>query len=87
MSSMENNSKTLNTLLVILLIFTAIFIVRIFMTTKVPRATTSTTTGNNLFCAQVITQAKNDQTGEIKDFPTACIPTGWTRVAPELITK
>lgn len=31
-------------------------------------------------CAQVITKAKNSTTGEIKDFPTACLPDGWARV-------
>lgn len=30
------------------------------------------------FCAQVITQARNPQTGEVKDFPTPCdVPNGW----------
>lgn len=48
--------------------------------------TTDDTTSNNQFCAQVITQAKNDETGEVKDFPTACLPDGWTRVAPISVT-
>ncbi len=34
------------------------------------------------FCAQVITPAKNLETGEIKDFPSSCIPEGWERIAP-----
>jgi hypothetical protein len=30
-------------------------------------------------CIQVITKAKNNITGEVKDFPTPCdVPTGWT---------
>lgn len=28
-------------------------------------------------CAQVITTAKNPQTGEVKTFPNACLPPGW----------
>ncbi len=84
---MENNSKILNTILVILLILTAILIARVFMTAKAPRAITSSGTNNNLFCTQVITQAKNNQTGEAKEFPTSCLPTGWTRVTPDSITK
>lgn len=32
-------------------------------------------------CAQVITPAKNQATGECKDFPTPCdVPSGWTKV-------
>ena len=34
------------------------------------------------FCAQVITPARNIETGEIKDFPSSCIPDGWERIAP-----
>jgi hypothetical protein len=34
-----------------------------------------------LICAQVITPAKNNTTGECKDFPTPCdVPSGWTTV-------
>jgi len=33
---------------------------------------------NGIFCIQVITPAKNPQTGEIKEFPTPCdVPKGW----------
>ncbi len=36
---------------------------------------------NPEFCAQVITRAKNPQTGEIKNFPTPCdVPTGWVKI-------
>lgn len=32
-------------------------------------------------CIQVITRARNPQTGEIKDFPTPCdIPSGWEKI-------
>lgn len=32
-------------------------------------------------CIQVITPAKNDATGECRDFPTPCdVPAGWTKV-------
>lgn len=32
-------------------------------------------------CIQVITPAKNTQTGEIRDFPTPCdIPEGWIKI-------
>jgi hypothetical protein len=34
------------------------------------------------FCAQVVTPARNKNTGEIKDFPTPCLPEDWQRVAP-----
>ncbi len=30
-------------------------------------------------CAQVITRARNKTTGEIKEFPTACLPDGWEK--------
>lgn len=34
------------------------------------------------FCAQVITPAKNQKTGECKEFPTPCdVPEGWEKVA------
>jgi LPXTG-motif cell wall-anchored protein len=48
----------------------------------------TTTTGSNtavtpsqgtLVCAQVITRAINPATGEIRDFPTSCLPAGWVR--------
>ena len=33
------------------------------------------------FCIQVITPARNPQTGEIRDFPTPCdIPEGWIKI-------
>lgn len=33
-------------------------------------------------CIQVITPARNDQTGECREFPTPCdVPQGWTKVA------
>ena len=36
-------------------------------------------------CAQVITPAKNDRTGEVKDFPTPCsVPRGWSVIQPEV---
>ena len=31
-------------------------------------------------CAQVITPAKNQKTGECREFPTACIPHEWYKV-------
>lgn len=31
-------------------------------------------------CAQVITYAKNSATGECKEYPTSCVPDGWTVV-------
>lgn len=34
-----------------------------------------------VICAQVITSAKNSQTGECKKFPNACIPAGWNKVS------
>lgn len=36
---------------------------------------------NNTACIQVITRARNTQTGEIKDFPTPCdVPQGWQKM-------
>lgn len=33
-------------------------------------------------CIQVITPAKNTQTGEIRDFPTPCdVPEGWEKIS------
>lgn len=34
-------------------------------------------------CIQVITPARNSQTGEVRDFPTPCdVPEGWSRLSP-----
>lgn len=36
---------------------------------------------DNQVCIQVITPAKNLQTGECKDFPTPCdVPAGWEKI-------
>ena len=36
---------------------------------------------NNIVCIQVITRAKNPQTGETRDFPTPCdVPEGWEKI-------
>ncbi len=40
-----------------------------------------TTGGQTEFCAQVITYAKNNTTGECKQYPDSCIPSGWTTVS------
>ena len=32
------------------------------------------------FCPEVVTPAKNIASGEIRDFPTTCIPEGWERL-------
>ncbi|MBI4101108.1 glycosyltransferase family 39 protein [Candidatus Microgenomates bacterium] len=32
---------------------------------------------DGMVCAQVITTARNRQTGEIREFPNACLPEGW----------
>lgn len=38
----------------------------------------ATTTEDATICIQVITPARNPQTGEIKEFPTPCdVPEGW----------
>lgn len=37
-----------------------------------------------VICAQVITRARNTETGEVRDFPTPCsVPKGWIRVTDE----
>lgn len=36
--------------------------------------------GEDIFCAQVITPARNKATGETKEFPNACLPEGWERI-------
>ncbi len=47
------------------------------------KATTSgSTSSNDQMCAQVITNAKNSHTGEIKEFPNACLPAGWESLGP-----
>lgn len=36
------------------------------------------------FCIQVITPARNPETGEIHEFPTPCdVPDGWEEIEPE----
>lgn len=43
---------------------------------------------SNRLCIQVITQAKNPSTGEIKTFPTPCdVPKGWEKVEAESIPQ
>lgn len=37
----------------------------------------TTTIDKKRLCAQVITPAKNQKTGECREFPTACLPVGW----------
>ena len=35
-------------------------------------------------CIQVITPARNPETGELKEFPTPCdVPEGWEEIQPE----
>lgn len=41
---------------------------------------TATPTPTAQVCAEVITTAVNDTTGECKEFPTACLPSGWHTV-------
>ncbi len=43
--------------------------------------TPTQTEDNQQLCAQVITRAKNTATGEIKDFPDACLPDGWVKIS------
>jgi hypothetical protein len=47
--------------------------------TTVPTLTVSTsTTPSDTVCAQVITPARNPDTGDIREFPTPCdVPKGW----------
>ena len=40
----------------------------------------TTTINKEQLCAQVITPAKNQKTGECREFPTACIPREWYKV-------
>lgn len=43
-------------------------------------STSSVNPGEGLLCGQAITRAKNTATGEVRDFPTTCLPEGWERV-------
>ncbi|MBY0538895.1 hypothetical protein K2P56_00480 [Patescibacteria group bacterium] len=37
------------------------------------------------FCAQVITPARNPETGDIQEFPTTCsVPDGWERIENDI---
>ena len=37
--------------------------------------------GDDIACIQVITPARNMQTGEVRDFPTPCdVPEGWEKI-------
>lgn len=46
-----------------------------------PCPTFTTTPDSPQACVQVITPAKNQQTGECREFPTPCdVPAGWTKV-------
>lgn len=40
--------------------------------------------GEEEFCIQVVTSARNPETGEFKEFPTPCdVPEGWEIIMPE----
>ncbi len=54
-------------------------------TTTPSQDTTEEESGDNAtICIQVITPARNPQTGEIKEFPTPCdIPAGWEKIQNE----
>lgn len=48
---------------------------------KQPLPTPSQSPGNPQVCIQVITSAKDPQTGECRSFPTPCdVPEGWEKV-------
>ncbi|MGC9031348.1 MAG: DUF5666 domain-containing protein [Minisyncoccia bacterium] len=48
---------------------------------KAQETTTSDQLNKNVICIQVITPARNLQTGECREFPTPCdVPEGWERV-------
>ena len=54
--------------------------------TAVPEETqeVSTPDEEEVFCIQVITPARNIDTGEIYEFPTPCdVPDGWEVIEPE----
>lgn len=37
-------------------------------------------------CIQVITPARNPETGETRDFPTPCdVPEGWQKIEPNVV--
>jgi hypothetical protein len=40
------------------------------------------TQDEGMMCAQVITTARNPETGETQDFPDSCIPKGWESIGP-----
>lgn len=44
-------------------------------------------TPSDALCIQVITPARNDETGEIQEFPTPCdVPDGWTTIENDVPT-
>ncbi len=46
--------------------------------TPTPTTSTSTKPAADIACAQVITPARNPDTGDIREFPTPCdVPDGW----------
>lgn len=43
-------------------------------------------TGDDIFCIQLITPAKNPETNEIVDFPTPCdVPDGWVVLERDVV--
>jgi hypothetical protein len=50
-----------------------------------PSGTTNGNSSDDMVCAQVVTPARNKQTGETKEFPTSCIPDGWERLDPNVV--
>lgn len=51
------------------------------LTSSGPVPSTPLGTGEPDACIQVITPARNPQTGEVKDFPTPCdVPEGWEKI-------
>ena len=56
-------------------------VAQLFQNTPAHQATSTPSkpnTGTHEICAQVITPARNPETGDIKEFPTPCdVPKGW----------
>ncbi len=45
-------------------------------------STTKNAEDDGKMCAQVVTVAQNENTGEVQAFPDACIPAGWKAISP-----
>ncbi|MEK7613449.1 MAG: hypothetical protein AAB439_01060 [Patescibacteria group bacterium] len=84
---MKGKKIIIGVLTAILVVAGVWFLVLDTPTTVAPTPTESTGDKNTVVCIQVITPARNLETGVIKEFPTPCdVPEGWEVIENDIPT-